>query len=658
MSLSYRQRLSLLALLTACGGGLLGVRLFGLQVVEYDEWVAQADRLRSGWRPVRPRRGEIRDSTGRVLAFDAPGFELSLLALGWKTTRYECRNCGAAHSVKRDPPARCRRCRLTRMPDPGDKAPLIVPADQRDLRPMARLLEMREADLRRRVEQRVAQVEGTIAKLLEEYTGRRRGAQEREYWFDYGRRPQRIRRDVPYEVAREVALHPRRNPAFSIQVSHSRQYPGQEPFAHILGRLGEAGRRAVITREDGSQRTMVRQAGVSGLEYHFDSILRGEPGWVETTRDWGRRSRRIVKERPAQPGQTIRLTIDAVDQQRAYLALARDPGAFVVINAETGALLALATAPSFDPAQYQAVWQQWRRREKAVGRTRMYDSPFPERAFRSYQPPGSVMKPFTALAALAAGDGAFDESIRCERTFRYGGKRYNAFLQCNATHGDIDMRGALRISCNVYFQTLMARMLEREHFSRFEALGRRFGFGRPTGIEIENRLKPAGRWNFEGERYRGVLIASAIGQGKVLLSPAQMARAYAGLATGFLPRLHLVGSVGGARTRVERTPLGLEEERLREIRRSLRAVARPGGSASRCGLDRYGIACKTGTAQLVSRRGANLYNAWMAGFAPARGRRPAIAFSMVILRSPHGGAEACGRRLEEFFAWFYDRGGE
>jgi len=658
MKLSYRQRIGLLALLAVSGGGLLCMRLFSLQVVEHRAWEVRADRLLSGWRPVRSRRGEIRDAAGRVLAFDAPGFQLSLLALGWKTTRHECRHCGAAHYIKKQLPRRCRRCRLSRMPDRNDKAPLIVPADERDLRPMARLLKMREAELLRRVESRVAQVERTIVVRLKDYSGRRRRIQEKEFWFDYGRRPQRIRRDVPYEVAREIALHPRRNPAFSIEVSHSRHYPGGAPFAHILGRLGEAATASVVTRDDGSQRSMVRHAGLSGLEYHFDEALRGNPGWVEMTRDWGTRSRRIVNEKPARPGETIRLTIDAADQRRAYHALAGDLGAFVVLNAETGALLALATAPSYDPAHYQAAWKQWKRREKAVGTALRHNSPFLERAFRSHQPPGSIMKPFTALAAIEAGDGAFGESIHCERTFRYGGKRYNAFLQCNAIHGEIDLHGALRISCNVYFQTLMARMLEHEHFPRFDALGQRFGFGRPTGIEIENRVKSAGRWRFSGERHHGVLIASAIGQGKVLLSPAQMARAYAGLATGFLPRLHLVERVGGRRTRVERTPLQIPAERLEGVRRALRAVAQEGGSASRFGLKRYDMACKTGTAQLVSRRGSDLYNAWMAGFAPARGRRPAIAFAMVILRSPRGGADACGRRLEEFFGWFFEGAGE
>ena len=91
---------------------------------------------------------------------------------------------------------------------------------------------------------------------------------------------------------------------------------------------------------------------------------------------------------------------------------------------------------------------------------------------------------------------------------------------------------------------------------------------------------------------------------------------------------------------------------LERVRAALREVPRAGGSAPDCGLGRFQIACKTGTAQ----RGSNVYNAWMAGFARARAGRPPVAFAMAILRSQFGGAHACGPRLEEFFDWYYRAG--
>ncbi|MHC4958316.1 MAG: penicillin-binding transpeptidase domain-containing protein, partial [Planctomycetota bacterium] len=164
-----------------------------------------------------------------------------------------------------------------------------------------------------------------------------------------------------------------------------------------------------------------------------------------------------------------------------------------------------------------------------------------------------------------------------------------------------------------------------------------------------------GNWSFSGQ-YPGVLIQSAIGQGRILLSPAQVARAYAGLATGSLPRLHIVASVGDSRTVPSRQHLGIDPTALRQVQDALLAVPRAGGSAQDTDLERWGIGCKTGTAQISSTR--QIYNAWMAGFAPARGKRPPIAFAIVVLRSEHGGAMACGSRLEEFFQAFYDKSGQ
>jgi len=659
MQLSYRQRLTVLSLIGVCGALVLLTRLFALQVIDHETWRHEADKQRAGWRAVRPVRGSILDAAGRILARDEAGYELAVRTLEWTRTRYECTDCGAAQFLDA-PPARCQRCRA-----PGT----VHKADERDLRPLARLLRIPVTDLEARVKARVRSVERIVEKALAKVSGRQRRSQHANLranlLHDHGRRYKSVVRDVPYEAAREVSLHPRRNPGLHIRTFHSRRTPAGSAFAHILGRVsserpGKDGRVpnvVTVTREDGSTRSLLLDRGWTGLERRFDAELTGEPGWVERERDPVDRSHRVLDEHPARLGLSVQLTIDAGDQERAALSLRGAEGALVVIDAETGAVLALATAPSYDPESYAETVQRWAKRAKSgLG---VVGTPLIERAVGSFHTPGSIMKPFTALAAMLDGHLDTSERILCERDFYIGDRRIKS-LKCNSLHGEVALHDALVKSCNIYFQTLMVRLIERDKFGDYLALGRRFGFGSPTGIETEtSRVERLAHrnWDLTRTRERHVPYASATGQGIMLTSPAQIARAYAALMTGWLPRLHVVRRVGERGTRPQRAPLGIPRTLLEPIRIALREVPRSNAVLSRHGLARHQIACKTGTAQLI-RNGHKDFNAWIAGFAPAQRGRPPIAFAMVILRSMQSGAESCAPRLEEFFRAFYAEGAQ
>jgi cell division protein FtsI/penicillin-binding protein 2 len=383
------------------------------------------------------------------------------------------------------------------------------------------------------------------------------------------------------------------------------------------------------------------------LEYHFEADLRGEHGWVETERDARASEKRVVRERLPRPGATLQLTISKADQDRGSHVLGDVEAAFAVVNADTGAVLVLVSTPSFDPNRTGEAAAEWKRREETFGVT---GSPFFPSAYRGTHQPGSILKPFTAVAALAAGDVDLEEQIRCERIFHHKGRPLLDVLRCNAYHEESNLHRAIVRSCNIYFQTLMDRMLEREHFPLFEETGRSFGFGRQTGIEIEPEGRLAEGWDFHRTRQWAQFVASAIGQGPVALSPAQVARAYAGLATGRLPRLHLVARVGDRLTAPRYESLGIRDALLEPVRNALREVPRT-GTGRGYGLEPWSIACKTGTAQVSVERSLN--NAWMAGFAPAQRGRPSIAFAMVVLRTPFGGGHECGPRLAEYFRYFY-----
>ena len=242
-------------------------------------------------------------------------------------------------------------------------------------------------------------------------------------------------------------------------------------------------------------------------------------------------------------------------------------------------MLALVTAPRYDPRRTSRRGSCGRTAPSVSRPKAPVGSPLPERAFRSFQIPGSIMKPFTALAALGSGDGTFDEVIVCEREFRYEGIRAGGILRCNKRHDGLDMHGALRDSCNIYFQTLVARMIDEKRFPAFVEMGRRFGFGQRTGIEIQGRGR-MGRFEFSKARQRGTLIAASIGQGWVEASPAQVARAYAGLMTGRLPAAARGRACRRRRHPNRAHPAPHPPGAAERVRAALRDVPRPGGSAT------------------------------------------------------------------------------
>lgn len=638
MTLGYRQRVGLLLVLAVGGGLLLLVRLVTLQLVEHRKWAEQAASQVARWRHVHARRGRILDADGKELARDEAGFDLTVRAAAWRGYLYVCANCGfhryyRSRKPRRDDP--CPRCR---------KRGNLYFADQREKSQVARLLDISPADLLARIEDQADRAELAVLDALDHLSPKLREQKKSRdmLWADFGWRSRRIARDVPYDVAREVELHPCRNPAFRIEAVPTRRTPGGKWFVHIVGRVRQV--EQGVAPPDGGVTNVLVTKGRSGLEARFEPELRGEPGWVKLRREPRGRERKVLERHRPIPGLDVRLTIRTEDQKRALGALGSAYGAFVVVDASTGAVLALASSPSYEPEEYGRIYarlnEQWKRNNNRWPR----HHELKEVACRDFYAPGSVLKPITAVAALTAGVAEPSTSIVCEHYFTNRRGQRLSVLKCNGTHGPLDLQEALVRSCNIYFQTLMRTMIEEERFPHFETVAHGFGLGGPTGLEIESRRFAN---TFRVGTTWAEWILCSIGQGHIQVSPAQMARAYAGLATGALPRLRLVAQVGDRPTAVSLEPLGVSGAVLEPVRAALRAVPRR-GTARGYGLERWRIACKTGTAE---RKSSN--NAWMAGFAPAQAGRPPIAFAMVVLQTPLHGAHACGPRLAEFFRYFY-----
>ncbi|MHC4940556.1 MAG: penicillin-binding transpeptidase domain-containing protein, partial [Planctomycetota bacterium] len=598
MNLSYPKRLVFLAAIAAFGVVLIVLGLFDLQVVNSDMWEAALEQRSNFQTIVHGARGDILDARGELLARDVAGYDLMIVTAGIEGSLHECRRCGHRMSILPEPGkpmekryTRCPRCRSR-----SGEQPIFKPVDERSTQPLAKLLGWSGAGLqqavtwhvqrnRRRVENGVA----AAGNIGEDRLKERRVYLRRKYgWEQY-----RVKTDIPYEAVREVTLHPKRNPGFRIRETRVRRNVGGAAFAQLIGRKPDR-----VARADG-------MSSGSGLELLCDRLLAGEPGYVDKVRDPKKPGTlKVVRRREPIDGVSVQLTIARRDQEAALAALGRRAGAFVVVNAETGAVLALASAPSYKPENFSTMWRAAQRNADEAKRRKLKlylrePDPRLNRAVQGWYSPGSTMKPFTALAGLTYGAVRPRDTIECRKLFTLNGKTMS-YLRCNGTHGDTDLRKALVKSCNVYFQTVMHSLLSEGAEEHFRSIGHTFGFGRPTGLEVEwknwitrktFRTRP-----LEGRAQYGSLLQHGIGQGYINCTPAQVARAYAGLMTGRLPKLHIVARRGTRKTRPEHTRIGIPPPLLEQVREALRAT-NDSRTLAGAGLDRYPLALKTGTAQ-------------------------------------------------------------
>ncbi|HYT39253.1 MAG TPA: penicillin-binding protein 2 [Acidimicrobiia bacterium] len=592
-----RRRVAVTGFVTACCFLTLLTRLVHLQVAERPAYAARAEANRLRVVRLEAPRGRILDRAGRVLA-----------------------DSGAAW-----------RIRLDRRVPTGRRAAL--------LERLAPVLGVSAPDLTARVADPGAD-RVTPATLLD---------------------------DAPDDVV--VALRERGTefPGVEIDSHPIRRYPHDRLAAHVLGTLGGApgpGRPA--------------RAGASGVEAACDQVLAGRAGETRIEVDSAGRPVRTVEGRAAVPGRDVRLTIDLDVQSAAEQALAdgmaaarsggpgalgsaAPGGAVVALDLRDGSVLALASAPTFEPAALAG-------RIPAATWAALHDpaahAPLTDRALQGLYAPGSTFKPVTALAALRAGVITPATVVDDRGTYRLGSR-----LLQNAqgrAHGKVDLARALAVSSDVYFYGLGDRLYSPASPGPPSASGSpaapdgpiqdiaaRLGLGRPTGIDIgpesagrvpgptarreahdrRPAAVPDGRW------YPGDNVNLAIGQGDVLVTPLQLAGAYAALTTGLVPPTPHVLAASGPVTSTARPSAGIDPAARQAVLAGLlRAVGTAEGTAAAAftgfPLDRVPVEGKTGTAQVTGKADTSLF----AAVAPAD--KPQFAVVAVVEEAGFGSAVA------------------
>ena len=431
-------------------------------------------------------------------------------------------------------------------------------------------------------------------------------------------------------------------PGVQTDILPERQYRHASSMAHIVGYVGAANKQEAA-KDDPVVRLPGVRIGKAGIERGFESKLRGRAGNVKLeVNAYGRPMRRLHTV-DSEQGSELVLTVDHAIQNFCMKRIEEERRASVVVlDAQGGELLAMASTPTFDPNTIvsgigKSAWADL---------SRAKDDPLNSRALRGQYPPGSTFKMITVLAGLESGDITPEEVIHCPGAYRYSGHTY----RCWRSHGPVRAFEAIRSSCDVYCYETARRVGVRA----ISEMGRKFGLGQTydIGLPLQKAgVMPTPEWKrkaLDKPWYGGETIVAAIGQGYVLTTPLQLAVMAARLATGreIMPR---VVRPDPDET-IEQAPLiDIDEDNLALMQRAMTAVVNePGGTArgSRLPTPDILMAGKTGTSQVTKRSIGRHYtslkwedrdHALFVAYAPADAPRYAMA---VIVEHGGGGSRA------------------
>jgi penicillin-binding protein 2 len=452
-------------------------------------------------------------------------------------------------------------------------------------------------------------------------------------------------------------------PGVSVERVFTREYRQGAIAEHLFGNVGE------VTAEQLKEARYAGlkpgdQVGQSGIEYEYDRYLRGKPGTDRVQVDALGRPTDQLRSKPAKAGDDIRLTIDS--NLQAYGEGALDsfglPGAFVAMNVHDGSILAMGSAPSFDPSIFTRRITQ---SEYRALTSRANDAPLANRAIQGLYPTGSTFKMITATAALQHKLISPDEIFNDTGTLKL-----DTLTLKNAgdvINGPINMSDALKVSSDIYFYHLGLEAKASKGHGMIQDWARRYGLGERTGIDLPSEvdgLIPTPAWR--NRLYREELtdrpwtvgdnVNLAVGQGDLEADPLQMAVAYAALGNGgTVVTPHIGDAVESVTGKVleEIDPAPRRQIEISQTTRDTimegltRAAMEPSGTSYPVfGNFPFDVAGKTGTAERPNQPDQS----WYIVLAPAQD--PEIVVAVTLERGGFGvdtAAPVAARILERYF---------
>lgn len=459
-------------------------------------------------------------------------------------------------------------------------------------------------------------------------------------------------RDIAY-----ISEHRDAFPGITTQVRTTRTYPYGALAAHVLGYTGTASEDDLNNAAEGRGIQSGDAVGKSGVEQTYDALIAGDHGQRILVTDASGAVQQVVAETDPSKGNDVYLTIDARVQHVADVALQEavtggtgTAAACVVIDVQTGGIVAMSNYPTYEPERFiggisQDTWDAYQTEESHY--------PLMNRAIAGTYPAASCFKAFTGLAGLTYGFADTTRTWDCTGTWTGFGDEFPQKCWLETGHGYITFREGVIESCDTVFYEIAKDFYNARGTIGNEAMQdfiKEFGYGASTNIDLSGEAEgriPTPQWKQEYFRdvpeeaqwLPGDMSNMVIGQGYVLVTPIQVARAYAAVATGKLLRPHLLKEVRNSLGEtvmsfetVEDYHPDVDESLLAVMQDALHGVATEYSSvAADFGQYSWSAAAKTGTAEVAGKQDM----AWFSCYAPYE--EPRFALSLCLEEGGSGG---------------------
>lgn len=479
--------------------------------------------------------------------------------------------------------------------------------------------------------------------------------------------PRIIQENVDQAKIAYLKEHQADFPGVEIKVASVRSYPSGSLAAHVLGYVGEVSEVELATPEF-KNNTLGDVVGKTGVEKTYNSLLGGVKGEQKVEVDALSRRLRTLRTKEAAAGQNLILSLDrdvqattevalqnAIQQAHAQKYPKANAAAAVVIDPKTGEIIAMASYPTYDPSLFvggipNELWNSLNNQQS--------NYPLINRAAGAAYAPGSTFKPITGIAGLTESLVNRQTSFVCAGRWTGLGEKWSKLCWRRSGHGQISFSRAIVESCDVYFYEVGYKFYKvfksqgKELFQRWINI---FGFGETTGVDLTSEVPgrvPTLEWKREWNKNSpdsstriwlpGDSVNMAIGQGDLLVTPLQLANAYAAILNGgVLYRPHLGRSHTTADGKIkadfkveEVGRLNVAPTLLQQVKSDLAGVVTSGTAAGAFAGFPVPAGGKTGTAQV---RGKDDF-AWFVGFAPVDD--PQYVVVVMVEQGGHGGSVA------------------